>query len=97
MIMKALLALRPKANWILEGDTLDKLIWKDEFTERPSDEEILAEVERQKVIYSNEQYKRDRAKEYPSIAEQLDLLYHGYDKWKEAIDSVKQKYPKTEV
>lgn len=41
------------------------------------------------------QYKYDRAKEYPSIADQFDLLYHGgYDAWKAAIDVVKTKYPK---
>ena len=41
------------------------------------------------------QYKYDRAKEYPSTADQFDLLYHGgYDAWKAAIDAVKNKYPK---
>jgi hypothetical protein len=40
-------------------------------------------------------YKDKRAAEYPSIADQFDLLYHGgYDAWKAAIDAVKTKYPK---
>lgn len=40
-------------------------------------------------------YKQQRASEYPSIVDQLDLLYHGgYDAWKAAIDVVKTKYPK---
>jgi hypothetical protein len=40
-------------------------------------------------------YKEQRAAEYPSIADQFDLLYHGgYDAWKAAIDAVKTKYPK---
>jgi hypothetical protein len=40
-------------------------------------------------------YKYQRMKEYPSFAEQFDLLYHGgYDAWKAAIDEVKTKYPK---
>jgi hypothetical protein len=40
-------------------------------------------------------YKYQRAKEYPSYADQFDLLYHGgYDAWKAAIDAVKTKYPK---
>ena len=40
-------------------------------------------------------YKAQRAKAYPSIADQLDLMYHGgYDAWKAAIDAVKQEYPK---
>ena len=40
-------------------------------------------------------YKYQRAAEYPSTADQFDLLYHGgYDAWKAAIDAVKTKYPK---
>jgi hypothetical protein len=40
-------------------------------------------------------YKAKRAKEYPSIPDQLDLLYHGgLDAWKTAIQAVKAKYPK---
>jgi hypothetical protein len=42
-----------------------------------------------------EQYKYDRAAEYPSIVDQLDLLYHGgMDAWKSAIQAVKDRYPK---
>jgi hypothetical protein len=42
-----------------------------------------------------ETYKYQRAAEYPSFAEQFDMLYHGgYDAWKATIDSVKTKYPK---
>jgi hypothetical protein len=41
------------------------------------------------------EYQRQRAAEYPPIADQFDLLYHGgYDAWKAAIDAVKTKYPK---
>lgn len=44
-----------------------------------------------------EQYKLDRAEAYPSIADQLDTLYHGgYDAWKATIDAVKNQYPKPE-
>ena len=40
-------------------------------------------------------YKAKRAAEYPSITDQLDLLYHGgMDAWKTAIQAVKDKYPK---
>lgn len=40
-------------------------------------------------------YKAQRAAAYPSIADQLDLLYHGgMDKWKAAITAVKLEYPK---
>jgi hypothetical protein len=41
------------------------------------------------------QYKIDREKEYPSIVDQLDDIYHnGIDGWKETIKSTKDKFPK---
>ena len=43
----------------------------------------------------SDQYKYDRANEYPSIVDQLDDIYHnGIDGWKETIKEVKDKYPK---
>jgi hypothetical protein len=43
-----------------------------------------------------EAYKFQRAAEYPSIADQLDKIFHdGIDEWKETIQAVKDKYPKS--
>ena len=40
-------------------------------------------------------YKRERAEAYPSMADQLDDIYHnGVDEWKKTIKAVKDKYPK---
>ena len=40
-------------------------------------------------------YKAQRAAAYPSIADQLDTLYHqGYDGWKATIEAVKTEFPK---
>jgi hypothetical protein len=40
-------------------------------------------------------YKDKRAAAYPSIPDQLDLLYHGgMDAWKAAITAVKEEFPK---
>ena len=40
-------------------------------------------------------YKEQRAAAYPSIADQLDLLYHGgMEAWKAAITAVKTEFPK---
>tara|TARA_A100000171_G_C2077988_1_gene118171 strand:+ start:542 stop:814 length:273 start_codon:yes stop_codon:yes gene_type:complete len=42
-----------------------------------------------------DQYKYDRANEYPSIVDQLDDIYHnGIDGWKATIKTTKDKYPK---
>ena len=40
-------------------------------------------------------YIAKRQQAYPSIAEQLDLIYHqGLDAWKSAIQAVKEANPK---
>ena len=58
-------------------------------------QEILQEVENLKQQKTLNAYKELRAAEYPSIADQLDTLYHGgYDAWKASIDVIKNKYPK---
>ena len=37
----------------------------------------------------------NRANDYPSIADQLDRIYHsGIDEWKKVIKATKDKYPK---
>ena len=42
-----------------------------------------------------EAYKYKRQQAYPSIADQLDILYHsGFDSWKSAIQAVKEEFPK---
>ena len=40
-------------------------------------------------------YKTSRQRDYPSIKDQLDLIYHsGIDAWKAKIKETKDKYPK---
>ena len=48
-----------------------------------------------KAEWEAKKYQRDRATEYPPIANQLDDLYHnGIDGWKTTIKAIKDKYPK---
>ena len=43
----------------------------------------------------NDSYKSNRRKEYPSIVDQLDDIYHnGIDGWKATIKVTKDKYSK---
>ena len=43
----------------------------------------------------NNSYKSKRREEYPSVVDQLDLIYHsGIDAWKTKIKETKDKYPK---
>ena len=42
-----------------------------------------------------QEYARNRASEYPALADQLDEIYHnGIDSWKAVIKVTKDKYPK---
>jgi hypothetical protein len=99
MINQAISNLRPTSSFSLMGDKYDTLIWQDANTQPPTLEEVNAEIARLEAEYTATQYKRDRAKEYPSIADQLDYIYHnGIDAWKtDMIDPVKTKYPKGTV
>ena len=57
--------------------------------------EVSAEQSSLQTAYDNNEYQRDRALEYPSIADQLDDIFHnGIDGWKTTIQVTKDKYPK---
>jgi hypothetical protein len=82
----AILSLRPDSEWVMNGD---KLTWLDSGTTEPTESQIVAEMARI-------EYKDKRAAEYPSIADQLDDIYHnGIDAWKATIKTTKDKYPKS--
>jgi hypothetical protein len=90
----ALASLCPDADWEISEHGV---IWKDTNQACPTDSEIEAEIARLQIEYAADEYKRQRAAEYPSFADQFDLLYHGgYDAWKAVISAVKAKYPKPE-
>ena len=91
-IVDALQSLRPKAEWALTGDSLD---WHDKKQTEPTQAEIDAEVIRLEEEWTAQEYARNRATEYPALAEQLDEIYHnGIDSWKAVIKVTKDKYPK---
>ena len=60
------------------------------------EQEVAYDLQAVEALMAAEAYKEKRAQEYPSIADQLDYIYHnGIDAWKEdMIDPVKNKYPK---
>ena len=89
---QAIRSLYPSAEWVLRGDTLE---WLDTNQTQPTEAEIQAEITRLQAEYEANEYQRQRAQAYPSIADQLDTIYHeGIDAWKAQIAAVKQEYPK---
>jgi hypothetical protein len=56
---------------------------------------ITAEINRLQAEYDSNLFQRQRAEEYPPMADQLDDIFHnGIDGWKASIQVVKDKYPK---
>ena len=93
-ILNAIQSINPTAEISINDNDINTLLW---FNDTPviSNEDILAKQAELQADYDAKQYQRDRKKEYPSIADQLDDIYHnGIDGWKETIKTTKDKYPK---
>tara|TARA_R100000329_G_scaffold138374_1_gene119804 strand:+ start:2770 stop:3069 length:300 start_codon:yes stop_codon:yes gene_type:complete len=89
IIIQAILAINPNAKVTLKGDDIDKceIEWANG-TKEISKSDIKAKM-------NAIAYIEKRQAEYPSIADQLDDLYHnGIDGWKTTIKAIKDKYPK---
>lgn len=100
--LEALRAKYPGVEFMLTTmpDGVVELVWGSEGVPKPTEEEIDQIVAEFRVTAPPEdelgkRYDEIRSIRYPSIEEQLDILYHkGYDGWKEVIDGVKNRYPK---
>lgn len=101
MIIDALLNLRPGAQWTLDGDDYEGLVWLDEIQTKPTKKEISQEIERLQLEYQTKEYQRQRAPEYPDLKELADAMYWNskgdstkLDEYYSKCDEVKNKYPK---
>jgi len=95
-IIKSILAINPKAEVSVEENDVKKITWHNDTT-TIAEADILAKQKELVTAYDNNKYQRDRAEAYPSIGEQLDLIYHagvGGDAFQAAIKAVKDKHPK---
>ena len=86
-------------------DSQNKLHFIDSDSEArflPADAKKITDAEAEQILLAERKefqksltYVEKRKMEYPALEEQFDLLYHGgYDAWREAIQAVKNKYPK---
>jgi len=65
--------------------------------DKPTEDEVNSWLTKAQSDWDNENkpYKLNREKNYPSIKQQLDDIYHnGIDGWKATIKATKDKYPK---
>ena len=96
IISDAILALDPNAKVKVVGEDYNQITWFDNNPNNITVTQIKTKkAELDKVDKANE-YKMQREKEYPSMQDQLDDLYHnGIDGWKATIKAIKDKYPKS--
>jgi hypothetical protein len=96
-IAKSIKAINNSAEFSVNAEDINQITWHNGTAPIPANE-ILAKQQELITEYNSNQYQRDRAKDYPSIQEQLDMQYwdkiNGTNKWQQAINAVKQKYPK---
>ena len=95
-IVNAIQAINPKAVVNILDDDIKKITWLEGTI--PIDEaDILAKQKELQTENDAKEYQRDRAESYPSIGDQLDMIYHagqGGDAFQKAIKAIKDKYPK---
>jgi len=93
MITEAILKINKDAQVNVHGSDLDTctIEWLDG-TPEISKADIQAKIDETK-------YQRDRAKEYPTWQEQMDMQYHdtvnGTTNWQDVIAKVKSDNPKS--
>ncbi len=67
----------------------------DGVSELPDWTKVLTQVDVVAPTVTPPTYQELRRAAYPSIPDQLDLLYHGgIDAWKATITAVKEEFPK---
>ena len=101
MIIEAILKINPNAEVTIKGDDINTIEWHNGTTPIPKGD-IEAKMVEVQAEYDANQYQRDRV--YPSIGDQLDMLWHSIDQnpklkseyfeFYEAIKAVKVKHPK---
>jgi len=93
-IAEAIKSINPNAEFVYTEEDINTIEWHNETTPI-SVSDIQAKQTELQTAYDNAEYQRNRAKEYPSIVDQLDDIYHnGIDAWKATIKTTKDKYPK---
>ena len=93
-ITQALLKLRPNAQWIVRGDTLE---WLDTEQTEPTKAEIDAEIKRLQAEQDALAYQELRRSEYNKLNQdemRFDDLINDTTTWVDSIKAIKDKYPK---
>ena len=97
-VIQAILKINPTAEVSVSANDINQIIWENGTTPI-SKADIEAKMAELKTAYDNAEYQRDRASEYPSWQDQMDMQYkdllNGTTTWKDAIAKVKSDNPKS--
>ena len=101
-LTKAIISLYPTALWQLNGDDYSGLVWMSQDIQKPTKLQLETEALRIEAEYEANEYQRVRAKQYPNLGDQLDMLWHAIDNgtlnktsdFYTAIKAVKDAHPK---
>ena len=67
----------------------------DDGGSNPREDDVNVGLKKLQDDFDALDYARKRVKEYPSVVDQLDKIYHsGVNAWKVDIKAIKDKYPK---
>jgi hypothetical protein len=96
---EAIRSLCNQCEFIVKDDSVEQIDWLNtDVSLIPSVESIINEKQRLQEKYDNLEYQRMRKNAYPSMEDQLDVLYHqGYEGWRQVINNVKNEFPKPTV
>ena len=93
-LLKTIKSINPDAQFNYTEEDINSIEWLNETTPI-SKSDIEAKQAELQTAYDAKEYQRKRKKEYPTIEDQLDDIYHnGIDGWKATIKVTKDKYPK---
>jgi len=98
-IYQAIKAINPNAEFKYTDNDYNTIEWLNDTTPISVDN-IKAKQTELENDYDAKAYQRNRALEYKTIAEQLDMQYwdavNGTTTWQDHINAIKTKYPKPE-
>ena len=94
-LIDAIVSLVPDCVCVVCDGVID---WQSSDIPQPSDDAIAAELARLQTEWNAQEYARNRATEYASIQDQLDMQYwdsvNGTTTWADHVEAIKTKYPK---
>ena len=94
----------PEGSWEISGQSYEGLAWRYEGVEKPTKDEVESEIQQIQNDWEVSSEYTSRISNYPSIENQLDMLWHSMDNdtfpksepFYSTIKNIKDSYSKPE-